>query len=126
MVPSVDRLGLPTSKVESVWHVAHDALQSSATCLRCQIFLELNQAYYFGQARATTASEAEVKPEFFLPSLPCDLFLRQEVQIVKNLDTDGSGNIDYTEFMAATLTKKQYLRLGMARCVLLRWWGVRV
>eukprot|EP00439_Symbiodinium_sp_Y106_P003873 s4241_g1.t1 len=32
------------------------------------------------------------------------------VQIVKNLDTDGSGNIDYTEFMAATLTKKQYLR----------------
>eukprot|EP00913_Durusdinium_trenchii_P031677 g29663.t1 len=32
------------------------------------------------------------------------------VEIVRNLDTDGSGNIDYTEFMAATLTKKQYLR----------------
>ena len=31
---------------------------------------------------------------------------------VQNLDTDGSGNIDYTEFMAATLTKKQYLRRG--------------
>ena len=29
---------------------------------------------------------------------------------MRNLDTDGSGNIDYTEFMAATLTKKQYLR----------------
>ena len=25
---------------------------------------------------------------------------------------DGSGNIDYTEFMAATLTKKQYLRFN--------------
>eukprot|EP00435_Cladocopium_sp_Y103_P018078 s900_g4.t1 len=26
------------------------------------------------------------------------------------VEIDGSGNIDYTEFMAATLTKKQYLR----------------
>ena len=40
-------------------------------------------------------------------TFPC---VADQVQIVKNLDTDGSGNIDYTEFMAATLTKKQYLR----------------
>ncbi|CAE8595997.1 unnamed protein product [Polarella glacialis] len=32
------------------------------------------------------------------------------IDILRNLDTDGSGNIDYTEFIAATLTKKQYLK----------------
>jgi len=29
---------------------------------------------------------------------------------LENLDTDGSGNIDYTEFLAATLSTKQYLK----------------
>eukprot|EP00928_Gymnodinium_smaydae_P095478 TRINITY_DN8222_c4_g1_i1.p1 TRINITY_DN8222_c4_g1~~TRINITY_DN8222_c4_g1_i1.p1 ORF type:complete len:526 (-),score=133.67 TRINITY_DN8222_c4_g1_i1:160-1593(-) len=37
-------------------------------------------------------------------SIPEDL-----TTILKTLDTDGSGVIDYTEFMAATLTTKQYL-----------------
>lgn len=32
------------------------------------------------------------------------------IEIMKNLDTDGSGNIDYTEFIAATLSQKQYLK----------------
>jgi len=32
------------------------------------------------------------------------------VEIIKNLDTDGSGSIDYSEFIAATLTQKQYLK----------------
>ena len=50
-----------------------------------------------------------VSSEFMYAQLPVASFA--QVQIVKNLDTDGSGNIDYTEFMAATLTKKQYLRL---------------
>merc|ERR1712032_1284356 len=38
-------------------------------------------------------------------NLPADL-----VDIVAGLDTDGSGSIDYTEFIASTLTRKQYLR----------------
>ncbi|CAE6960474.1 CPK2, partial [Symbiodinium sp. KB8] len=37
--------------------------------------------------------------------IPADL-----IEIMKNLDTDGSGNIDYTEFIAATLNQKQYLK----------------
>merc|ERR1712061_392940 len=28
--------------------------------------------------------------------------------IISALDTDGSGNIDYTEFIAASITQKQY------------------
>eukprot|EP00441_Pelagodinium_beii_P018975 CAMPEP_0197659158 /NCGR_PEP_ID=MMETSP1338-20131121/46409_1 /TAXON_ID=43686 ORGANISM="Pelagodinium beii, Strain RCC1491" /NCGR_SAMPLE_ID=MMETSP1338 /ASSEMBLY_ACC=CAM_ASM_000754 /LENGTH=476 /DNA_ID=CAMNT_0043235939 /DNA_START=57 /DNA_END=1487 /DNA_ORIENTATION=+ len=31
-------------------------------------------------------------------------------ETLKNLDTDGSGSIDYTEFLAATLTTRQYLK----------------
>jgi len=44
-----------------------------------------------------------------------DGMLRNKVEIpadiddiIENLDTDGSGHIDYTEFIAATLTKKEY------------------
>jgi len=32
------------------------------------------------------------------------------VAIIDKLDTDGSGNVDYTEFIAATLTRSQYLK----------------
>jgi calcium-dependent protein kinase len=32
------------------------------------------------------------------------------VQIMEDIDSDGSGVIDYTEFLAATLDKKQYLQ----------------
>jgi len=38
-------------------------------------------------------------------TMPSDL-----VEIIRNLDTDGSGSIDYTEFIAATVTQKQYLK----------------
>merc|ERR1712083_535372 len=38
-------------------------------------------------------------------TMPADL-----VEIIRNLDTDGSGSIDYTEFIAATVTQKQYLK----------------
>merc|ERR1711972_145012 len=31
-------------------------------------------------------------------------------QIMKQVDSDGSGVIDYTEFIAATLDKKQYIQ----------------
>lgn len=31
-------------------------------------------------------------------------------QIIGKIDTDGSGSVDYTEFLAATLTKKQYYK----------------
>lgn len=32
------------------------------------------------------------------------------MEIMKGLDTDDSGSIDYTEFIAATITQKQYLK----------------
>jgi len=33
---------------------------------------------------------------------------------LKGLDTDGSGAIDYSEFLAATLSRKQYMKEDMA------------
>merc|ERR1712166_788326 len=38
-------------------------------------------------------------------ALPPDL-----EEIMKQVDSDGSGNIDYTEFIAATITSKQYAK----------------
>merc|ERR1712060_365951 len=40
-----------------------------------------------------------------LKEIPPDL-----QQIMKDVDADGSGVIDYTEFLAATLDKKAYLQ----------------
>jgi len=34
-------------------------------------------------------------------------------ETLQNLDTDGSGQIDYTEFIAASLTQKQYMKQEM-------------
>merc|ERR1712070_1194693 len=31
-------------------------------------------------------------------------------EIMRQVDSDGSGNIDYTEFIAATITQKQYAK----------------
>merc|ERR1719343_643686 len=40
-----------------------------------------------------------------LKEIPDDL-----AQILKDVDSDGSGIIDYTEFLAATLDKRQYIK----------------
>merc|ERR1711866_32023 len=40
-----------------------------------------------------------------LKEIPADL-----QQILEDVDSDGSGVIDYTEFLAATLEKKSYLQ----------------
>merc|ERR1712039_1067232 len=40
-----------------------------------------------------------------LKEIPPDL-----QQIMEDVDSDGSGNIDYTEFLAATLDKRVYLK----------------
>ena len=34
-------------------------------------------------------------------------------ETLKALDTDGSGSVDYTEFVAATLSARQYLKKDM-------------
>lgn len=54
-----------------------------------------------------TLSAAEIREGMLKAKvdLPTDL-----VEIMKGLDTDGSGNIDYTEFIAATISQKQYLK----------------
>lgn len=40
-----------------------------------------------------------------LKDIPVDL-----LQIMQEVDSDGSGNIDYTEFLAATLDKRMYIQ----------------
>jgi len=54
-----------------------------------------------------TLSQAEIKDGMRKHSLsvPTDL-----EETLSQLDTDGSGAIDYTEFIAATLSTKQYLK----------------
>mmetsp|Transcript_37169 Transcript_37169/g.118283 ORF Transcript_37169/g.118283 Transcript_37169/m.118283 type:complete len:509 (-) Transcript_37169:43-1569(-) len=53
----------------------------------------------------STAEMQEGLQQSGLKDIPADL-----AQIMKDMDTDGSGIIDYTEFLAATLDKKQYLQ----------------
>merc|ERR1711988_1006516 len=43
-----------------------------------------------------------------LKEIPADL-----QQIMQDVDSDGSGVIDYTEFLAATLDKRVYLKEGV-------------
>jgi calcium-dependent protein kinase len=46
-----------------------------------------------------------------LKEIPADL-----EQILKDVDADGSGIIDYTEFLAATLDKRQYIKEDVCWC----------
>lgn len=55
-----------------------------------------------GMLSVTEIREGMIKAKVELPG---DL-----MEIMKQLDTDGSGNIDYTEFIAATISQKQYLK----------------
>jgi len=50
-----------------------------------------------------TAKEIQTAMEVHKLSLPKDV-----ADVMASMDTDGSGSIDYTEFIAATLTQKQY------------------
>lgn len=46
-----------------------------------------------------------------MKELPSDL-----EQLMNDVDSDGSGVIDYTEFVAATLDKRQYIQVGRLMC----------
>lgn len=52
-----------------------------------------------------TIPEIQASLKKYEATMPPDI-----VDIIRNLDTDGSGSIDYSEFIAATLTQKQYLK----------------
>merc|ERR1712151_260775 len=57
-----------------------------------------------GDGLLTTAELKEGIQKSGLKEIPEDL-----QNIIEGIDSDGSGQIDYTEFIAATLEKKQYL-----------------
>merc|ERR1712056_2835 len=57
-----------------------------------------------GDGLLTVAELKEGLAQAGLKEIPEDL-----QQIMKDVDSDGSGVIDYTEFLAATLDKKVYL-----------------
>lgn len=46
-----------------------------------------------------------------MKDIPSDL-----EQLMNDVDSDGSGVIDYTEFVAATLDKRQYIQVGNLVC----------
>merc|ERR1719352_1121194 len=58
-----------------------------------------------GDGLLTAAELKEGLSKAGLKEIPLDL-----EQILKDVDADGSGIIDYTEFLAATLDKRQYIK----------------
>merc|ERR1711972_126783 len=58
-----------------------------------------------GDGCLTVAEMKEGIEKAGLKDIPADL-----QQIMKDIDSDGSGQIDYTEFLAATLDKRLYLQ----------------
>jgi len=58
-----------------------------------------------GDGLLTTAEMKDGLAKAGLKDIPADL-----QQIMEDVDSDGSGVIDYTEFLAATLDKKAYLK----------------
>merc|ERR1712176_301778 len=58
-----------------------------------------------GDGCLTVAEMKEGIQKAGLKDIPADL-----QQIMKDIDSDGSGQIDYTEFLAATLDKRLYLQ----------------
>jgi len=61
-----------------------------------------------GDGLLTAAEMKEGLAKSGLKEIPPDL-----QQIMNDIDSDGSGSIDYTEFLAATLDKKTYLQEDM-------------
>jgi calcium-dependent protein kinase len=58
-----------------------------------------------GDGLLTAAELKEGLAKSGIKDMPGDL-----EQILKDVDSDGSGNIDYTEFLAATLDKRHYMQ----------------
>jgi len=58
-----------------------------------------------GDGQLTLAEMKEGIEKAGIKDLPADL-----QQIMQEVDSDGSGNIDYTEFLAATLDKHQFMQ----------------
>jgi calcium-dependent protein kinase len=58
-----------------------------------------------GDGQLTAAELKEALSKSGLKDMPGDL-----EQILKDVDSDGSGQIDYTEFLAATLDKRHYMQ----------------
>jgi len=66
------------------------------------VFMALDEN---GDGELTIAELRDGLAKAGLTEIPADL-----EQIMKDVDTDGSGAIDYTEFLAASLDRKQYIQ----------------
>jgi len=81
-------------------HVVARQLDESQIKQLRNIFMELDAN---GDGHLTLAELGEGLRRSELGSVPEDLS-----ELLQNLDVDGSGQIDYTEFLAATLERRQY------------------
>merc|ERR1712187_150023 len=66
------------------------------------IFMQLDGN---GDGKLTVNEMKEGIQKAGLKEIPSDL-----AQIMQDVDSDGSGQIDYTEFLAATLDKRVYMK----------------
>merc|ERR1712100_644706 len=82
-------------------HVIASQLGESQIKALREIFMTLDGN---GDGLLTSAEMKEGLAQAGLKDIPADL-----QQILEEVDSDGSGVIDYTEFLAATLDKKVYM-----------------
>jgi len=101
-------LGSKLRKFTGVSKLKKVALTVIATELNEDAIAELKNTFNILDANkdgTLTMREIEEGMKKFEVDLPKDM-----QATLKALDTDGSGSIDYTEFIAATLSKQQYLK----------------
>jgi len=83
-------------------HIIANQLDESAIKKLRETFVELDRN---GDGKLTSQEMKEGIQKAGLKEIPPDL-----QQIMEDVDSDGSGVIDYTEFLAATLDRKEYLK----------------
>merc|ERR1719454_796369 len=83
-------------------HVIAQNLDEDAISKLRNVFMQLDAN---GDGQLTVAEMKEGLQKAGLKDIPPDL-----QQIMEEVDSDGSGVIDYTEFLAATLDKKSYMQ----------------
>merc|ERR1712139_680142 len=83
-------------------HVIAQNLDEDAISKLRSIFMQLDAN---GDGQLTVAEMKEGLQKAGLTDVPADL-----QQIMEDVDSDGSGVIDYTEFLAATLDRRVYMK----------------
>jgi calcium-dependent protein kinase len=101
-VPRLRRFRCRSKFAKAVLHVIASQLNEVQIKSLRETFLSLDSN---GDGLLTLSELKEGLSQAGVTELPHDL-----KQIMEGIDADGSGVIDYTEFLAATIEKRQYIQ----------------